>query len=243
MYGERARIGLMVPASNTVCEPESARLCPPGVVTLSTRIMFQPSLSGLREMKNQVERAARELSSEDICQAIAFCCTVGSMIEGRDYDGQLAAAISRMAGVPAVTTTSAVKAAFTALGVDRLALATPYTQEITQKEKEILEESGYRITRAVSHHHHLPPAELRNEMIGRLAPEVAHELALAADGPDNQAIFISCTNLAAIDIIEKVEAETGKPVVTSNQATMWLALRTLGLEDRLAGFGVLFEKH
>lgn len=243
MYGQRARIGLMVPASNTVCEPESARLCPPGVVTLSTRLIFEPSLSGLKAMKDQVEEAARLLSSEGICRLIAFCCTVGSMIDGRDYDAQLAETISRTAVVPAITTATAVKAAFTALGVGRLALATPYTREITDREVAVLEDSGYRVTRALSYHHDLPPAELRNEMIGRLAPQTAYDLGLAADGPDNQAIFLSCTNWAAIDVIKKLEDKTGKPVVTSNQATMWLALRTLGLSDRLTDFGVLFEAH
>ena len=80
MYGERARIGLIVPSSNTVCEPEMATLSPQGVSTYATRILFEPTIQGLKAMKEHVKRATDELSSEGICQAIAFCCTVGSMI-------------------------------------------------------------------------------------------------------------------------------------------------------------------
>ncbi len=243
MYGERARIGLIVPASNTVCEPELARLCPEGVVTLATRIMFEPTISGLKAMKDHVHRAGQELSSENICQLIVFCCTVGSMIDGGDSDLALADSITEATGTPAITVTSAVKAAFTALGVRRLALVTPYTREITLKEKDILEADGYRITRAVSYHDQLPPQDLRNDMIGRLSPRDAYGLALQADGEDNEAVFISCTNLRTLEIISDLESRINKPVITSNQATMWHALRTLGLTDKHNGNGVLLSEH
>jgi maleate cis-trans isomerase len=213
------------------------------VVTLATRIMFQPTLDGLTAMKDHVHRAGQELSSENICQLIAFCCTVGSMIGGPDYDQELGRAITETTGTPAVTTASAVKAALAALKVERLALVTPYTREITQREKELMEAEGYLITKAVSYHENLPPAELRNEMIGRLDPQEAYDLALAADGEKNQAIFISCTNLRTLEIISDLEARTGKQVITSNQAAMWHALRTLGLADKLTGFGTLLAEY
>jgi maleate isomerase len=194
-------------------------------------------------MHNHVQRAAKELSSEDICQAIAFCCTVGSMIDGADFDRQLTETITSLTGVPAVTTASAVKAAFAALGVNSISLVTPYTKEITEKEKDILEKSGYRVTQALSFHHDLPSNELRNEMIGHLPAEAAYEMGLEADNPECQVVFISCTNFPTLDIIEKLEAKINKPVVTSNQATMWHALRTLDLQDHLQGFGTLLSQY
>ena len=86
MYGERARIGLIVPSSNTVCEPEMVAMRPEGVATYATRILFEPTIKGLKAMRQDVGRATLELSSEGICDIIAFCCTVGSMIGGADYD-------------------------------------------------------------------------------------------------------------------------------------------------------------
>jgi maleate cis-trans isomerase len=88
MYGHGARIGLIVPPSNTVCEPEMATLCPEGVVTYSTSILFQSTLKGLGRMKNYVGKPGLELSSEGIFKIIAFCCTVGSVMGGSILKGR-----------------------------------------------------------------------------------------------------------------------------------------------------------
>jgi maleate cis-trans isomerase len=66
-------------------------------------------------------------------------------------------------------------------------------------------------------------------------------LALDVTSEENEAIFISCTNLRAIEIIQLLEQETGKPVITSNQAAMWHALRRLGINDAIEGYGRLFS--
>ncbi len=241
MYGRRARIGLIVPSSNTVCEPEMARLCPVGVATYAARVLFEPTLEGLRAMKGHVERASLELSTEGICQLIAFCCTVGSMLGGLGSDRELVDLIEKRTGAPAITTATAVEASLRALGVKRIAVATPYTLEINSHEKEELEKRGFQVTKIMGYHEHVQPGELRNDMIGRLPPEAAYEMALKANGEKNEAIFISCTNFRAIEIVEKLEKKTGKPVISSNLATMWYALRKLGLKDTIRGFGSLME--
>jgi maleate isomerase len=243
MYGYRARIGLIVPSSNTVCEQEVAALCPEGVAAYATRILFAPTMDGLRAMKNHVERASLELSSEGICRIIAFCCTVGSMLGGGVAEKEILHLIEKTAGTPAITTATAVHAAFEALHVNRVAVATPYTWEINRSEKESLELRGICVTDIQGYHESLAPHELRNDMIGRLTPEDAYAMARKVNGRDNEAIFISCTNFRAIEIIEALERETGKPVVSSNQATLWCALRKIGLKDSIKGFGKLLELH
>jgi maleate isomerase len=243
VYGSRARIGLIVPSSNTVCEQEVAALCPEGVAAYAARILFEPTMDGLRAMKNHVERASLELSSEGICQIIAFCCTVGSMLGGYDGEKEILHLIEKTAGIPATTTTTAVSAAFDVLNVKRIAVATPYTSEINRSEKENLELRGIHVTEIEGYHESLVPHELKNDMIGRLLPQTAYEMGLKVNGKDNQAIFISCTNFRAIEIIERLERETGKPVICSNQATLWHALRKLGIKDPIKGFGRLLEQH
>lgn len=241
MYGRRGRIGLIVPASNTVCEPEMVILCPKDVATYSTRILFTPTLEGLKNMKAHIERASEELSSEGICQLIAFCCTVGSMIGGLGYDEEMSQAIEEQTGVPAITTTTAVRAALNTLGIKRLAVATPYTTEINKVERSLLNDMGYHITGIVGYYEDVRPEELKNEMIGRLSPEDALALGRLVNGPENEAVFISCTNFRSIEIIERLERETSKPVISSNQATMWYCLRKMGISDRITGFGRLFD--
>ena len=242
MYGPRGRIGLIIPSSNTVCEPEMGCLCPKGVVTYSTRILFEPTITGLKAMKEHIERASLELSSEGISDIIAFCGTVGSMIGGANYDQKIVRLIEKMSGVPAITTTTAVKASLKALGVTRIAVVTPYTKEINEMEQKLLQAMGYKVTQIMGRHEGVPPDDFTNEMIGRLSPEEAYRLALTVEGGRNEAIFISCTNFRTIEVIDRLEQETGKPVVSSNQATMWYALRKLGIKDSLENFGSLFER-
>jgi maleate isomerase len=218
-----------------------ARLCPRGVVTYSTRIIFEPTISGLKTMKDHVERASLELSSEGICDIIAFCCTVGSMVGGPNYDQEIIRIIEEKAKIPAITTTTAVKKALDALDVNRIAIATPYTLEINTLEKALVEGMGYEVTHIIGYHEHIPPDRFTNEMIGRLVPEEAYNLVLSVTDTRNEAIFISCTNFRAIEIIQPLEDETGKPVISSNQATLWYALRVLGIEDAIKGYGRLFD--
>ncbi|MCF8060963.1 MAG: maleate cis-trans isomerase [Deltaproteobacteria bacterium] len=241
MYGERARIGLIVPASNTVCEPEYVKLSPEGVAVYASRVLFEPTIEGLRTMKDHVDRAAGELASEEISDIIVFCCTVGSMMGGPNADREMAAFIEDATGSPAITTTTAVRAAMHALGLRRIAVATPYTREINALERGLLEAMGYEVTDMRGVHEDVAPGDLRNDMIGRLGPESALRAALEVDGEDNRGIFISCTNFRAIEIIEDLERETGKPVVTSNQAGMWYSLRSLGLTEPVSGYGRLLE--
>ncbi len=243
MYGHRARIGLIVPSSNTVCEPEMRILSPEGVTTYTTRILFEPTMQGLRAMKAHIERASLELSSEGISQIILFCCTIGSMIGGVDYDREIIDLIEKTTNTTAVTTTTAVKTALDALKIRRVAIATPYTLETTRYEKEWFEQQGYRATKIMGYHETVSPRIFKNEMIGRLYPEVAYELGLKVNGNENEAIFISCTNFRTIEIIQKLEEETQKPVISSNQATMWYALRRLGIKDSIRGYGRLLERY
>jgi len=218
-----------------------AALCPPGVATYATRILFEPTLEGLKAMKDHVGRAAAELSSEGMSHVIAFCCTVGSMIGGSDHDVDIIRLIEEKTGVPAVTTTTALKAALNALGVSRIAVATPYTLEIDELEKSLLENMGYEVTELKGYHEHVDPKAFKNDMIGRLGPEIAYELVLSVDGPRNEALFISCTNFRAVDVIQRLEDKTGKPVLSSNQVTMWHSLCKLGIHDGLKGYGRLFD--
>ena len=78
--------------------------------------------------------------------------------------------------------------------------------------------------------------------IGQIPVESAYRLARFVDRPDADAIFLSCTNLATLGVIEAIEQELGKPVVTSNQATFWACLRVLGIGLPISGYGRLLSE-
>ena len=135
-------------------------------------------------MKSSVGKAGLELSSEGICKMIAFCCTVGSVMGGIDLEREIINLIEKKANTPAITTATAVKASFDALKVKKIAIATPYYKATNQSEKEGFERQGYHVTKIMGYHESAPPRSFKNEMIGRLLPEVAYKMGMKVNGKE-----------------------------------------------------------
>jgi maleate isomerase len=166
---------------------------------------------------------------------IVFACTTGSLVHGLGWDRELIARIERASGRPATTTTTAVLEALRAVGATSLAIATPYIDELNRIERAFFTESGFRVVEIAG----LGCAT--DAEIGRLDPEDAVALAERVDTPAADAVFISCTNFHCLPVLDSLERHLGKPVVTSNQAGAWAALRRIGIEDAKAGYGRLLS--
>lgn len=238
-YGWRARVGLIVPSVNVVMEPELARMAPEGVSIHVTRLLLQGKAS--REsyvaMAEATSRAATELSTAEP-DVMAYGCTSGAIIEG---DEAVIRRIKEIVGdIPVITTAGAVVDALKALGMKRIAVATPYLQAVNEEEKEYLERRGFDVSRILGLE--MGHSDTERKLIGRQPPGIAYRIAREAYTPDVDGIFISCTNFATLPIIEQLETELGKPVVTSNQATFWALLRQAGLKDKLEGVGSLLRE-
>ncbi len=238
-YGYRAKIGLIVPSTNTVNEPEFNMMAPHGVSIHSARIMLlgKATEESYIKMGEETSRAAAELGTAEV-DVIAWGCTSGSVVVPRE---QLESQIVEASGIRAVTTIGAVLAALDALGAKRIALGTPYVDFVNQAEVKFLEDAGFAVTSMYG----LELGETQEERrgIGRVPPESLFRLVRYIDRPEADIIFLSCTNLATVEMIAELEQEVGKPVITSNQATFWHSLRTAGLRDKIEGFGSLLEEH
>jgi arylmalonate decarboxylase len=238
-YGWMGKIGIICPSTNTSIEPEFNLMAPDGIAIHVARAYLegaqQNSLYDL--IASNVERASRELGTAKV-DVIAFGCTSCTYFVSAE---ELKATMSRETGVQAIVTSEAVVDAFHAIGAQRIALATPRTEFVNHREVSWLTEQGFEVTS----YHGLQLGETAEERfnIGRVPMDVAFRLAKLVDRPDTDIVFISCTNLPSLRVIARIEQEIGKPVVTSNQATMWRCLRTLGLNLRLPGFGRLLEEH
>ena len=136
-----------------------------------------------------------------------------------------AARIERASGRPATTTTTTVLDALRAVGATSLAVATPYLEELNAIERQFLEASGFAVA-SISGLGCATDAE-----IGRLDPADAVSLVERVDTPEADAVFISCTNFHCLPAIASLERQVGKPVVTSNLAGAWAALRQIGIAD------------
>jgi len=237
-YGWRAKIGLIVPSTNTINEPEFYRMAPDGVSIHTARAINAGAAmqENYERMAQGVLEAAELIKTAEV-DVVAYGCTSGSIVCSLDA---LCDGMSQRTGVPAIATAGAVIAALRALGIKRVAVGTPYIEFVNEREREFLQQHGFDVTAIAGLDLGHTQAERRD--IGRVPPEAVFRLACAVDSPDAEAIFLSCTNLATLAMISHIENELGKPVVTSNQATFWACLRLLGLSWAVDGYGRLLTE-
>ena len=233
--GWRARIGVIVPTSNTVNETEFNRLKPDGVTFHFTRSPLHPdpAADDFAEMMRDVDRACGDLAACAV-DLVAYGCTSGSMACPA---GRLLGRMRDASGVEGISTAGAILAALNALGARRIAMATPYTDETNAHEVHYLEEHGIEVVAASGLG--LNASLETIQQISRVVPRAVFDHASAVDRPEAEALLICCTDFNTVDAIEPLEEALGKPVVTSNAATLWASLRALGIDDRIEGCGRL----
>ncbi len=236
MYGWRGRIGLIVPSSNTTMEMELCSALPEGVSLHTARMPLRNvNEDELIKMSALAVESAKLLRDADV-DIILYGCTSGSFVGGKDFEKELEAKIEGEVNIPVVTTSTAVIEALKILDVRDVLVITPYTDEINQREREFLEANDFEVL------------DIRglgieeNTKIGRLEPYEAYRLAKATFMDEADAVFISCTNFRTFEIIEILEDDLGIPVVTSNQASLWLILRELDVMEKIPGLGRLFRE-
>ena len=236
-YGWVAKLGLIVPASNTVNAHEWELLAPEGVSIHTARVAQsgRSSRASFEEMASATELAAQQLATASV-DAVGYGCTSGSFMTPRT---DVMNSISQITGCPATNSADAALAALRALGATRVALATPYMDYIHECEITFLEEEGISVTGSLN----LGLGETEEERfaIRKISPKAAFQMALAVDTPDTEAIFLSCTSMASVGSILEIEAQLGKPVVTSNQATLWHLMQLLNLRFDIPAGGRLMN--
>lgn len=231
-----ARIGLLVPSSNTTVEPEFYRALPRGV-TLHTARLFLTRIApeSILKMVEDLETQARLLASADV-DVIVLGATAPSFLNGLGYDRELIAKIEAATGRKATTTSTALVQALKHFGAKRVVLGSAYDEKVNGIAKAFLEASGTEVVAMQG------LSLVDNLVVGRLGSDTAYDLALKVNRSDADAIVLSCTNWQTMDAIERIERETGKPVITTTQASVWAALRMLGHTESINGYGRLLRE-
>ena len=238
-YGWRARIGLIVPSPNTVTETEFWRMAPEGVSIHTTRLLYRADEvdDPVADMEQFLPQTLEELRGLEV-DVVAYACTASALKtpheETRDE-------VAKGVGRPAVTTMGTILEAFKALGVTRIAVGSPYPEEVNKAERKYFESQGLTVT--ADEGVILFEAQQRLRHMNLVTEADVEELAKHIDSPDAEAIFLSCGDMATLGIVDKLEKALGKPVVTSVQATFWGALRAAGIDDRIDGCGTLLAMH
>lgn len=236
----RKRIGLMVPSTNTTCEADFQLVVPRGFTVHGQRLWLTNDAlgeEGMLRMNAEIETGARYLATASV-DAISYGCTTGSFFKGPGWDREMIALIARTAGVPAVATSPSVVEALRSFGVRRISVATPYPEWNNQRLRTYLEAQGFDVLNLEAEP---TAARAGNRGINDQDPAVIVDFASRACRPDADALLCSCTAWRSLEAVEEIERRTGKPVVTSNQASIWMTLRRLGHVEPIAGFGRLLR--
>ncbi|MGC3939833.1 maleate cis-trans isomerase family protein [Roseobacter sp. EG26] len=237
----RARLGVFVPFTNTNLEPDLMMMCPADVSVHVTRlggydaneVPDSRQMAGLGAMN--MDEPIRLLAGVEP-DIVIYGCTSATMAHGRDFDAALSAQIASEGNARTITAAGALVHALQALEAERIAFASPYVPVLNDQAIAFLQSCGIEtVSRADV------AGTLDNAGQGNMSPEEVFDLGLQADSKKAKAIVLSCTDMRAVEVIEALETETGKPVVTSNQAIMFQALSQLNLTPARSGFGQLFD--
>jgi maleate isomerase len=236
----RKRIGVMVPSTNTTCEADFQLTVPRDVTVHGQRLWMTNEGTGddaYVRMNAEIESGALYLATANV-DVVVYGCTTGSFYKGPGWDTQMLELIRREAGVPAVATSPSVVEALRFVGARRLSVATPYPEWNNRRLRAYLEAQGFEVLNVDGEPR---AAAAGNQGINDQDPEAVVEFASRVCRPEADALLCSCTAWRSVEAIAAIEARTGKPAVSSNQSTIWTALRALGITRPITGFGRLLE--
>ena len=212
-----AHLALIVPASNTVMEPDFHRAGTDLPWTVSTWRIFLESVTEeaeIRMLRDELPRCLEQIATTESDQVVFGCTSAGSL-GGLEHDREMTDDIRARTGASVVTVIGAILAHLEAIGPSRVAVFTPYPDELTSSVTRCVGEAGYEIACSKG-------MELRdNGDIGRVTPaEITDFVQTGMAGVSTDCVFLSCTNWRAIEAIPVLRSALGVPVLSSNQVTL-----------------------
>jgi maleate isomerase len=240
--GYRAKLGVLVPSTNTIVEPDFYSMAPPGV-TIHTARIFVPSArmdddASFEKLIEQVGAAtSRAIADVVTCEPdyLVLGMSSESFWNGREGNAALQRRVQSVCGLRLATGASAIERALTVLRVHRLSILSPYQPIADARMRTFIESCGHEVVAMKS----LRCASAVG--IAHVDEPTLRRALIELDGPDVDAIVQMGTNLSMLRFADEAERWLGKPVISINAATFWYALREIGISDRRAGFGSLLR--
>lgn len=232
----QARIGLIIPSGNRLTEPQFNQYAPPGTGIYITRLrMTGQWRKPPSELKTSLTEAAEALSDTKP-GLIVFHCTANSMESGLAHESALVETIQNASGRPAMTTAQAIREAFAHCGIKKLVLISPYVKQTNEHEVHYLTEAGFTVLHELG-------LGLESDGYGAVTPQEWIKIVKENTRNEADGYFLSCTNTRMIEAIDHLEQYLGKPVISSNQATLWACLKKLGIPHSHPALGRLFQQN
>lgn len=216
-------------------EQEMARVLPADVTAHVARLrMTGPFERPLDELLPDVADATATLADAR-CDAVAFHCTANSTADGIAGERRLLAAMHGMTRGAVTTTATAIREALDVLSARSIALVTPYSQAVTEHEAAFFTAAGYRVAAIKA----LDLGSSDDYCSAR--PSLWKTALLAERDADADAFVLSCANVSCFAVIEEIERDLRRPVITSNQSILWAMLRLAGA-PRPSSLGALMSR-
>lgn len=241
LKGWRAEVGILTPTAGH--ERECEEVAPQGVRFVRGLLgCAEATPEGLKEMANQIESEAIKINMAYKRDLICFACTSGSFIGGPGYDQEIIEKIERASGSPATTTVTCVVELFRDMGIRRVVIVGPYTDDIFEAEVNFLEACE------------IEAIYTKGTGLGLTKPQEFWEYAmnpygsykLVKDGakaaPSADCVFLTCTASPLLGLADILENEIGKPVISSLSATLYGILKKLGIPDPIYHYGVALTR-
>jgi len=230
------RIGLLVPSSSSVQEWDIGRALPDDITLHVARMRLSnvDAESTLRIVQ-EIETESQKLADVDV-DVIIFPATAPSSRNGIGYDQELIKRITAASGKPATTASTALLEALRVLSAKRIVLGAPWSAAVNQTAAAFIEGNGFEVLAQET------LGLVRNLEIGLLDPQTAYDVGRRVDRPNADAVMLACGNWTTFAIIDRLERDLGKPVLTTNQVSLWHALKIMG-SGPLRGLGILPREH
>ena len=235
----RGKLGFVVLAMEQTVEEDLYRAIPQGFGVHFSRIPMSNNIGSetLISSSRDLGRAVELLLPEEQIDVAAYTCSAATLLIGENKT--LAAMKSSGRAKQCTTAPGACIRALNAIGARKLAVIAPYPDFVNDALLALLADKGFSTVQFAS-------LQLSTNMeIDTVQPDYLMRLggALLAEAQEAEALYICCGALRSVEVIEKLEQATGRPVVTSNQALVWDSLRLCGAQDKIQGLGQLLVRH
>jgi maleate isomerase len=233
MKKKTKRFGLLLPSSNTTQEPEFAEVLP-GDVSLHCARLTLRNIDPESTIKivEELEAEAQKLKDAAV-DAVVLSATAPSTRLGKGYDKKICARIEQACGKPATTAATAMLEAFTLLNIKKIVLAAPWGEGTNQTVAAFIEASGVQVLQQRA------MGIVSNIEVGHLSAQTAYDLGRQADHPEADAIFLACGNWMTLEVIDALEKDTGKPVLSTNSCAIWATMNLIDGAWSIPGYGRL----
>ena len=187
----------------------------------------------LLKMQDELESVAKKILPDEKLDTIAYGCTSGTIAIGEDNvkEKVLLAKPNCYVTTPV---TSAIKA-FKEMSIKKIAVFTPYPDSVNKTIFEYFTKKNIEVLSFASLNLNL------DSDIAKIDPQYLLETFVKLDTANADALFISCTALPVLKIIDEVEKKINKPVLSSNQTLIWDTIRSIGYKSSVKGYGKLLR--